>query len=123
MPGLIGKKILLCGFNGSPKIEINEEQIKEVFNVDCIKPITLEHLNLHPMGFRDYMHQDIKPLSIEFELTEQQRIDISNLTKDLRFEYKKQLDLLKKVNEDLYRQFVSPSKDYISYNKDAYKIK
>lgn len=70
MSRLKGNKILLCSFYCSPKIEISEEQIKEAFNVDCIKPITLEHLNLYPIGFRDYMHQDIKPLSIKFGLIE-----------------------------------------------------
>ena len=76
MPGLIGKKILLCGFYGKPSIEIDHKAIEEMFNTDVIKPINLSHIGLKPIGFRNLPKPEIKPSKIDFELSEQQRIDI-----------------------------------------------
>ena len=73
MPGLIGKKILLCGFYGKPSIEIDHKAIEEMFNTDVIKPINLSHMGLRQIGFRDLPKPEIKPLTIKFELSEQHR--------------------------------------------------
>lgn len=107
MPGLIGKKILLCGFYGKPSIEIDHKAIEEMFNTDVIQPINLSHMGLKPIGFRDLPIREIKPLSIKFDLTKQQRIDISNLTKDLRFDYEEKLKEIKKYDEDLYNKLTN----------------
>lgn len=121
MPGLIGKKILLCGFYGKPSIEIDHKAIEEMFNTDVIKPINLSHMGLKPIGFRDLPIREIKPLSIEFELSEQQRIDISNLTKDLRFDYEEKLKEIKKYDEDLYNKLTNnmwcPLRNHIKERK------
>lgn len=121
MPGLIGKKILLCGFYGKPSIEIDHKAIEEMLNTDVIKPINLSHMGLRPIGFRDLPKPEIKPLTIEFELSEQQRIDISNLTKDLRFDYEEKLKEIKKYDEDLYNKLTNnmwcPLRNHIKERK------
>lgn len=127
MPGLIGKKILLCGFYGKPSIEIDHKAIEEMFNTDVIKPINLSHMGLKPRGFRDLPIREIKPLSIKFDLTKQQRIDISNLTKDLRFDYEEKLKEIKKYDEDLYNKLTNnmwcPLRNHIKERKPVKQCK
>lgn len=127
MPGLIGKKILLCGFYGKPSIEIDGKAIEEMFNTDVIKPINLSHMGLEPKGFRDLPIREIKPLSIKFDLTKQQRIDISNLTKDLRFDYEEKLKEIKKYDEELYNRLTGnmwcPLRSHIKERKPVKQCK
>lgn len=127
MPGLIGKKILLCGFYGKPSIEIDHKAIEEMLNTDVIKPINLSHMGLRLIGFRDLPKPEIKPLTIEFELSEQQRIDISNLTKDLRFDYEEKLKEIKKYDEDLYNKLTNnmwcPLRNHIKERKPVKQCK
>lgn len=121
MPGLIRKKILLCGFYGKPSVEINHKAIEEMFNTDVIKPINLSHMGLKPIGFRDLPKPEIKPLKIEFELSEQQRIDIQKFMKGLSFEQKEKLEQIRHFDEDLYNKFTNnmwcPLRNHIKERK------
>lgn len=127
MPGLIGKKILLCGFYGKPNIEIDHKAIEEMLNTDVIKPINLSHMGLRPIGFRDLPKPEIKPLTIEFELSEQQRIDIQKFMKGLSFEQKEKLEQIRHFDEDLYNKLTNnmwcPLRNHIKERKPVKQCK
>lgn len=127
MPGLIGKKILLCGFYGKPSIEIDHKAIEEMLNTDVIKPINLSHMCLKPIGFRNLPKPEIKPLKIEFELSEQQRIDIQKLMKGLSFEQKEKLEQIRQCDEDLYNKLTNniwcPLRNHIKERKPVKQCK
>ena len=127
MPGLIEKKILLCGFHGKPGIEIDHKAIEEMFNMDVIKPINLSHIGLEPKGFRDLPKPEIKPLTIKFELPEQQRIDVQKLMKGLQFEQKEKLEQIRHFDEDLYNKLTNnmwcPLRNHIKEKKPVKQCK